>query len=107
MANEVLKQIEEAEKKAESIRLSSVREARDMIKGVEEAGAANARQSAKHNGEESQKKLEAARSLIDQEIKNLEARKAEERQAIREKAVENVREAGRMIFERVVGYGDN
>ncbi len=106
MPNTVLKQIEEAEAAAESIRLDAVREARDMLKSVEEAGISQARQAAKALSEETQKRMDAARVLIRDEIKSLEVRRGAEREAMRNLAMARVKDAGLAVFERIVSDGN-
>ncbi|HIS01852.1 MAG TPA: hypothetical protein IAA74_09675 [Candidatus Excrementavichristensenella intestinipullorum] len=102
MSNTILGKIEAAEREAESIRVQANREARDIVKAVEEADAAQARQAAKNQAEQAQRRLEAARVLIGDEIKALEVRRGAERETLRKIASARVSQAGQLIFERVV-----
>ena len=105
MSITVLKQIEDSEVTAESIRMDALKQAREMIKSVEEACVIEARQSAKVLGEEMQKRAEDARVLIGDEIKSLEVRRSTERESLRARAQARVGQAGQDVFERVVDNG--
>ena len=102
MSSSILDKIGAAEHQADAIRVQAAREARDILKAVEEANAAQARQAARSQSEAAQRRLEAARVLIGDEIKALEVRRGAEREAIRKSASARVGQAGQLIFERVV-----
>lgn len=102
MSSTILEQIEKAEHEAESIRVQATREARDIVKAVEEASIAQGRQAARSQAEAAQRKIEAARVLIGDEIKALEVRRGAERENLRKAASARVDKAGQLIFERVV-----
>ncbi|MEG0144542.1 MAG: hypothetical protein RR739_00595 [Clostridia bacterium] len=105
MANAVMEQIEKAEREADSIRAEASKEARDIVKAVEEALSAQIRQEVKANAEATANKLEAAKALIGDEIKSLEVRRSAERETMRKSAQARVASAGQAIFERVVADG--
>ena len=105
MSNSILEKIEAAEHEADAIRAQAAREARDILKAVEEAGAAQARQAARSQSEAAQRRLEAAKVLIGDEIKALEVRRGAEREAMRKTAAARVSQAGQLIYERVVSDG--
>ena len=105
MSNAILGQIEAAEQAAEEIRAKAAREAREMIKSVEEAVVIESRQMGKSLHEESQRRIEAARLRVGDEIKSLEVRRSAEREAMRKLAQARVKSAGQAVFERVVDNG--
>jgi hypothetical protein len=103
MSSEILRRIQEAEFKAEEIRQEAVREARDMVKGVESAIAAHARDAQLELREKMQAVLSDARAATGDEIRTLEVRRGAEREELRRAARERVDAAGEAIFERIVG----
>lgn len=106
MALEILKQIEQAEGKAEGMRQDAQRDAREMLKSVEEACVIGERQAAAEQRAMAQSMLEEARSTTS---RRLDA-EAEKVAASREKAMAEARtrlsDAANLIFERVVGNGN-
>ncbi len=105
MAETLLEQIEKAEQQADEIRAQAAREARDIIKSVEEASAAMSRQAVKEMHEAASRTLEEARISTQDEIKTLEMRRSAERESLKKLAQARVSKAGRAIFERVVADG--
>lgn len=103
MAIELLRQIQEAEKKADEVRQDAAREARDIIKGVESAITAQNRQTSVELREKVQGVLGDARSATEDEIRTLEVRRASEREEVKKAARGKVKSAGQAIFERIVG----
>ncbi len=106
MAIELLRQIEEAEAKAEEVRQEAAREARETMKAAEEAALLKERQMAKAIREEAQKLVETARLSAESEIGALGKRRATEREAMKSMAMTHVEKAGNMIFERIVRNGN-
>ena len=106
MSMALLKQIEQAERQAEEIRVNAAREAREIIKAVEEEVAAGARQAAKEIREDAQRLIEEARLGTEDEIKSLEVRRTAEREAMRQLAQNRVDNAARAVFERIVKDGN-
>jgi len=103
---EALNHIREAEARAEQLRQDAQREARDIVKGVEEAIAAENRQSQQFIRDGAQQVIENARASILREIEAIDARMAVKLDRAREEAEKRVPDAGRRIFERIVGDGD-
>lgn len=101
----ILESIEKAEVQAENIRTQATREAREIIKSVEEATANNLRHAQRANTEETQRRMDAARILIGDEIRELEKLRAQEREKMKKQAGLHVEQAGELIFERVVSDG--
>lgn len=103
MAIELLRQIQEAEQQAETIRQDAAREARDIIKGVESAITAQNRQAAAELREKVQGVLSDARSATEDEIRTLEVRRGAEREEVKKAAKGKIKAAGKAVFERIVG----
>jgi hypothetical protein len=101
----ILELIEAAEQQADDLRAQAAREARDILKSVEEAGAAHARLAARMQAEAVQRHMEAAKVRIGDEIKVLEVRRSAQREDMKKKAAARVQRAGELIFERVVSDG--
>jgi hypothetical protein len=106
MPMEALNQIREAEALAEELRQDAQREARDIIKGVEEAIAVENRQSQQFIRDAQQQVIDSARASALREIEAIDARMAAKRGKAREEAEKRVPDAGRLIFERIVCDGD-
>lgn len=103
MSSEILRRIQEAEAQAEEIRQEAVRNARDIVKGVETAITADAREAQKELREKVQVVLSDARAATEDEIRTLEVRRAAEREELRRAAKERVHLAADAIFERIIG----
>lgn len=103
MSSEILGRIQEAEKQAEAIRQEAVRDARDIVKGVEAAILSEKRDAQKELREKVQCILSDARAATEDEIRTLEVRRGAEREELKRAAKERVEAAGNAIFERIVG----
>lgn len=106
MANSLIGQIEECEAKADEVVKAAQREARDIVKAVGEAVAAEGRQAGAELHEEMLRRVEDAKTGIQDEIKSLEMRRAAEHEALRTMARVRVPLAGEAIFERIVSDGN-
>lgn len=103
----LLDQIEQAEQEADVIRANAQKEAREIIKSVEEANSAMERQMTSDIYEQSSKKVESARTATQDEIKALELRREAQREALKRQAQSRVSQAAMAVFERVVHHGDH
>lgn len=101
----LLDQIMEAEAKADQIRAEAQKEAREIIKSVGEANQAMERQTAREMHDRAQRKLDEARTSVQDEIKALELRRASEREALKRTAQARVSQGAQAVFERVVNNG--
>ncbi len=99
---ELINQIEQAEREAEEIRNNSLREARDVIKSVDEASIIYVRNSQLEIRDSVQRIIEEARIRTQDEIKELEIKRAMERESIRRAAQKKLDIASKLIFERIV-----
>lgn len=106
MSLALLNQIVGSENEAEEIRRAAVREARDLIKSVEEVLIIEARQAAKDIREGAQRLTEEARLGTEDEIKALEVRRSAEHAAMRERSLQKVEAAAQMIYERIRSDGN-
>lgn len=106
MSESILLQIERMEQEAEQIVRNASREARDMIKSVEEACMVQERTAARDIRENAQKLLEERRQGVQGEIKLLEVKRAAEREALCKDALRRVPMAADLIFERIVKNGN-
>ena len=104
--NELLEQIKDAESQAEQIRLKAAEEARGILKSVEEACAASARQSQKAARDAAARLVEEARVCARDEINQLSVRRSTERELLRGLAQRRIPSAAAAIVERIVGNGD-
>lgn len=105
LSTTLLEQIREAEQQAEQIRSAAGKEAREIIKSVEEAVVQESRQGLKDIHEGAQRLVEETRISTGDEIKTLELRRSAEREAMKALAQSRIENAGRTIFERVVANG--
>ncbi len=106
LQNTLLEQIEQAERQAEEIQKQAQREAREILKSVEEANIQMERQALRDMHDAAARRLEEARISTQDEIKALELRREGEREALKRTAQARVSQAGRTVFERVVGNGN-
>ncbi len=102
---ELLTKVEKAEAEAEEIRAAAAREARDMLKGAEEAVLAESRAASLAHRELVTQALEQAKLDVEQEIQRTEKQQTSERAAQREQAMARIDRAAAIIFERVVNDG--
>jgi vacuolar-type H+-ATPase subunit H len=103
MSSEILRRIQEAEEQADLIHQEAARDARDIVKGVETAISAQARDAQKELRDKVLTVLADARAATEDEIRTLEVRRAAEREELRRAAKERVKAACDAIFERIVG----
>ncbi|MGI6182992.1 MAG: hypothetical protein ACOYIH_02700 [Candidatus Fimadaptatus sp.] len=106
MSESVMLQIEKMEQEAEQIVKDASREARDMVKSVDEACMAQERASARDIRDSAQQLLKERRQGVEGEIKLLEVKRAAEREALCKDARRRVAMAADLIFERIVKNGD-
>lgn len=106
MANQLINQITDAEKQAEQLLQKAQREARDIVKSVEEASTASQRAAAQENRQESMRSVEKARNEIAKELDAEKAEKLKAYEQMQDKARFNLDAASRLIVERVVQYGN-
>lgn len=106
MSIALIHDIRAAEQAAEEIREAAAREARDIVKGVEEALAAFEREENAKTRESVAQQLAEAKKRAEIEIHSIEARRSAERQALRQVAEGRVSRTAQSIFERIVGNGN-
>lgn len=106
MTEGLIEKIEAAEAEAEGIRAGAVREAREMVKAVEEACLEAEREAAKDARAAAQKIIEEARLTTQDEINTLEVRRSAEREAMRELAASKSEHTTKNLFERIVLDGN-
>lgn len=107
MSMELLGRVEQAEAQAEAIRAQAQQEAREMIKGVEEACVAGERAAALDQRGMSQRILEDARSTAEKRIEAMAADETASREAMVADAKKKVGAAATLIFKRVVEDGNH
>lgn len=105
MSLELLKSIENAEGKAEDIRAGAQREAREIMKGVEEAVVTNERSAALEHRALAQQIAEDARQAATRRIEAMAAEEAQARTQVTGTARAKLDAAANLIFERVVNDG--
>ena len=106
MSESILLQIEKMEQEAEQIVRDASRQARDMVKSVDEACGAQERGAARDIRDSAQRLLEERRQGVQGEIKLLEVKRAAEREAHCQDAMKRVPMAADLIFERIVKNGN-
>lgn len=102
---ELLTSIEKAEAKAEAIRADAQREAREMLKTVEEVCVQNERAAALEHRALSQRVLEDAKETVTRHIEAEAAREQAARDAVTGAARASLDAASKWIYERVVSDG--
>jgi len=105
MSWEVLKEVERAEAKAEDIRQSAQKEAREILKSAEEACAVQERNAALEHRALSLRILEDAKATARRRIEALEAEEAKKCAEEMDKARARLPEAAEIIYKRVVADG--
>lgn len=106
MSLELLKNIEKAESAAEAIRAEAQREARELLKAVEEVTVSNEREAVQENRRLTQRVLEDARETAGRSIDKAAQAEAKKREEIAARARGKIGTAADLIFERVVSHGD-
>ena len=99
MAMELLRQIQEAEAQADKIRQDAADEAREMVKA---AIAAQQRQEAKDIRELTRQALSDAQAATEDEIQTMAVRRSAQREELKRQAQGRVKEAERVVFERII-----
>ncbi len=102
---ELLARVEQAEAAAEERRASAQKEAREILKGVEEATLAMGRAAGLANRELAAEVLNAARAEAQRQIEAKQKAEAAEHEALRALAAQKLANASSIIFERVVNDG--
>ena len=106
LSESIMLQIEKMEQEADNIVKDASRQARDMVKSVDEACMAQERAATRDIRDEAQRMLEERRQSVQGEIKLLIVRRAAEREAMCNEARQRVNMAADLIFERIVNNGD-
>ena len=106
MTDELLDKIEAAEAEAEGLRAEAAREARDIVKSVEEACLAEEREAMLKIRQDANQIIDQMRQVTQDEIRTLEVRRSAEREAMRGIAQARVDIAANAIFERIVLHGN-
>ena len=106
MSMTLIHDINAAENAAEEIRQVAARDARDLVKGVEEALAAYEREENAKTRDAAAQALSEAKKRAETDIHAIEVRRSAERQALRQVAEGRVAKAAQFIFERIVADGD-
>ena len=105
MSLELLQNIEKAEARAEEIRAEAQREARDMLKSVEEVCVTNERNAVLEHRALSQGILEEAKEAAGKRIDAMAAKEETSRGQVTDAARQKLDAAANLIFERVVSDG--
>lgn len=105
MSLELLQSIEKAEAKAESIRAQAQREAREILKSMEDMTLKNERDAVLEHRELTQYVLEEARVSAARRIERTLDAEARAREAVTDAARNKVAAAANLIYERVVQDG--
>lgn len=105
MSLELLQSIEKAEGRAEEIRANAQKEAREMLKGVDEACVSNERAAALDHRAQAQRIAEEARNAASRRIEAMAADEAKAREQVTTAARAKLDAAANLIFERVVVDG--
>jgi len=106
MAIKLLDDIHAAEDAAEQLVHDAQHEAREMVKGTQEAVLANERDAAARLREEYQKILAEKRAAVEEDIRKNANDKQKAAEALAEKAREKLPDAAKAIFERVMSDGN-
>ena len=102
---ELLAQIRQAEQAAEKMRQDASYQAREILSGMEEALAAQQRQSAVELRGMTQSILEEARVKAKKEIEQLGVKNDKENASLCESAQKKLEQAAQRIVERIVNDG--
>ena len=107
MTEGLIESIEAAESEAERICAEAEEKAIELILAAEETCRAQEREAADATRISARYSLAQARAVTEDEIHALELRRAFEREALRELALNRVELAAKVIFEKVMIYGDS
>ena len=102
----LIESIEAAESEAERICAEAEEKAKEFMLAAEETCRVKEREAADAVHLFARQSLVQARAVTEDEIHALELRRAFEREALRELALNRVELAAKVIFEKVVAYGD-
>lgn len=105
MSLELLKKIEEAEAKQEASRAEAQKEARDILKSVEEACVSHERDAALEHRALVQRVLEDAKATANRRIEAMAVEQAKEREGVLFAARARIGAAADEIYKRVVQDG--
>lgn len=105
MQQDILQTIHQAEAQADQIAVEAQREARTVVKAVEDACAFAERDAAADIRREARHAVESARVLTQDELNASDIRAATERERARRAALERLPAAAQLVFERVVRNG--
>lgn len=106
MSLDIIKRIEAAETKAEAMRAEAQKEARELLKGVEEACVAGERASASEQRRMAQRVIDDARLVAEKRTQALAKEEATAREQVVAAARQKLDAAAQRIFERTVQDGD-
>lgn len=105
MSESILVQIRQAEEEAEAIRKRAQTEARDLIKGAEEALRREERQAAAEQREATAAKLHQAQADIQAQMDRYAQEQKEERAGRMRQARRNLGLASALVYGRIVNHG--
>ena len=105
MSLKLLQSIQEAEARAEAVRAEAQREAREMLKTVEEVCVGNERQAVLEQRALAQRTLQDAKAAAQRRIAAAALDETAARDALLDAARARLNEAAERIFERVVHDG--
>lgn len=106
MSLQLLRCIEESEAKAEEIRLEAQRQARDMLKSVEEACTTHERDAAGQHRALSRRMLDDARAAMESRLTKAAIEQAADREKAMARAKQKLPDAVALLYERIVNHGD-
>ena len=106
MAVALLEQVRAAEEKADAIRRKAADQARDMIKGVQEATQEENRQYAAELRARYQNKMGEARQAAEEAIRSRSGEKQQALEEMKRSAQQREEKAAALIVERVMQHGN-
>ena len=106
MALEMLEKVREAEKNAAERFTAAQNEAREIIKGVEEACLESERRENAEIRILYQQKMEQAEKAVKAELDGMQKEKSTARTRMAERSRANIPQASALIFERIVNNGN-
>ena len=106
MAVALLEQVRAAEEKADAIRREAADQARDMLKGVQEATQEENRQYAAELRARYQDKMSEARQAAEEAIRSRSGEKQQALEEMKRSAQQREEKAAALIVERVMQHGN-
>lgn len=106
MSVAMLDQVRAAEEKADAIRREAAEQAREIIKGVEEAILEEQRQNNTKLRARYQEKMKENRLAVEAALRARDGEKQRALEALRLQAGQRQQAAARLIVERVMQHGD-